>query len=124
MSRKKMVEEPKEKQKKITGAGPAIKEAAATADKGPGISAEKKKQGRSKEIPEATAPAERNPRKAKKDAVKKPAEIFVESMFGNQISAQEILSRVPGESEKVYVKPEENRAYWVSELDTGSIELW
>ena len=44
--------------------------------------------------------------------------------MGGQISVDEILARVPADVEKVYVKPEENKAYWISKKSAGSIDLW
>ena len=50
--------------------------------------------------------------------------LIIQSRLGGEMSADEILSKIPNEVEKVYIKPEENGAYWVSSNDAGSVELW
>ena len=51
-------------------------------------------------------------------------ELIIESLFGGQITAEEILRKVPKEAEKVYVKPDENKAYWSGDGKVGSVDLW
>ncbi len=60
---------------------------------------------------------------AKKAAVKAPAAVIIQSPLGGEITAEEILARV-GEVDKVYVRVDENKAYWVRGEETGSVELW
>ena len=69
---------------------------------------------------EKTAPSdvEKNPASPKK------VEIYIQSMMGGSITAEEILSRLPDGVEAVYIKPEENAAYWVRGVESGSIYLW
>lgn len=62
---------------------------------------------------------------------KKPAmpEIMIQSVMGGEITIAEILSRIAEQTgEKtvtnVYIKAEENRAYYVAGEECGSIELW
>ena len=60
-----------------------------------------------------------------KGAEKADVQIIIQSRMGGEISIDEILTRLPSAGvEKVYIKPEENRAYWVSEDSAGSVELW
>ena len=54
----------------------------------------------------------------------KKTSIVVESKMGGTITTDEILSRLPDGVDTVYVKPEENAAYWVKGEESGSIELW
>lgn len=56
--------------------------------------------------------------------VKKAVEILIESRMGGQISPEEIVLRVPEGVEKIFIKPEENKAYWVKGDETGAVELW
>lgn len=60
---------------------------------------------------------------AKRTAAKKTAEIIIQSPLGGEITGAEILDRV-GKAEKIYVRVDENRAYWVNGEETGSVELW
>ena len=65
-------------------------------------------------------------RKEKPARAKKPSvtEVFIESMLGGSISTEEILKKIPKGTTEVYVKPEENKAYWVKGDKTGSVDLW
>jgi hypothetical protein len=62
-----------------------------------------------------------NPAKAKKPSTTK---VFIESMLGGSITTEEILKKIPKGTTEVYVKPEENKAYWVKGDKTGSVDLW
>ena len=56
-----------------------------------------------------------------------PVELIIESTMGGQISAEEIIKRVRekrGDAAKIYVKPEENKAYFTYGDSVGAIELW
>ena len=60
---------------------------------------------------------------AKKPAAKKAAEVIIQSPLGGEITGAEILKRV-GKADKVYVRVDQNKAYWVSGDETGSVDLW
>ena len=60
---------------------------------------------------------------AKKPAAKKAAEVIIQSPLGGEITGAEILARV-GNVDKVYVRVDENKAYWVRGEETGSVDLW
>ena len=72
--------------------------------------------------PAAAKPATKKPA-AKKPAAKKAAEVIIQSALGGEITPEEILAKV-GNAEKVYVRVDQNKAYWVSGEETGSVELW
>ena len=40
-----------------------------------------------------------------------------------EISAEEILAKA-GDVDKIYVRADENKAYWVKEEQNGAIDLW
>ena len=63
--------------------------------------------------------------KAKKRAAKKAAEpqIIIQSPLGGEITPFAILARV-GQVDKVYVRVDLNKAFWVRGTQTGSIDLW
>lgn len=72
------------------------------------------------------APAKKSAEKkpvAKKAAAKKTAEVIIQSPLGGEITGAEILARV-GNVDKVYVRVDENKAYWVRGDETGSVDLW
>ncbi len=75
----------------------------------------------------AKAPAEKKPaaRKpvAKKPAAAKGAEVIIQSPLGGEITAEEILAKI-GAADKVYVRVDQNKAYWVRGEETGDVDLW
>ena len=68
------------------------------------------------------AAAEKKPA-ARKTATKKTAEVVIQSPLGGEITSAEILARV-GNVDKVYVRVDENKAYWVRDEESGSVDLW
>lgn len=63
--------------------------------------------------------------KAKKRAAKKPTEpqIIIQSPLGGEITPFAILARV-GQVDKVYIRVDLNKAFWVKGTQTGSVDLW
>ena len=75
-----------------------------------------------KKTASATEPAaEKKP--AVRKTAKKAAEVIIQSPLGGEITEAEILARV-GNVDKVYVRVDENKAYWVRGDETGSVDLW
>lgn len=74
------------------------------------------------EAPVAKKPAARKPA-TRKPAAKKAVEVIVQSPLGGEISFAEILAKV-GEADKVYVRVDQNKAYWVRGEETGDVDLW
>ena len=72
--------------------------------------------------PVAEKVAEKKPA-ARKPAAKKAAEVIIQSPLGGEITSAEILDRV-GKVDKVYVRVDQNKAYWVNGEETGSVDLW
>ena len=99
------------------------------------------KKAASKKAAEAIAPAAPAPEKkaAKKASPKKPASekpaqkkapaamkaptVILQSPLGGEVSAEEILSKV-GEVDKVYVRIDQNKLYWVKGKETGNKDIW
>ncbi|MDO5702897.1 MAG: hypothetical protein Q4G47_06050, partial [Lachnospiraceae bacterium] len=50
--------------------------------------------------------------------------LFIQSLLGGLITPEEVLKRVPADVDEVYVKPEENKAYWVKGEESGDVDLW
>ena len=82
---------------------------------------------------EKPAPAsDKAPAPKKKAGRKKSAKAFapvviIQSLLGGEISTEDLLEKINAaapDAETVYIKPEENKAYWVSEEDSGSVDLW
>ena len=72
-------------------------------------------------IPATPDPEKKKPRGKKQS--KQPV-VLIESQSGSQITTSDILKKIPAGCESVYVKPEENKAYWVKGDDSGSVDLW
>lgn len=60
--------------------------------------------------------------KAAPKAAKKP-EMIIQSPVGGNITPEEILAKV-GKADKIYIRVDENKAYWVRGKETGSVDLW
>ena len=53
----------------------------------------------------------------------KKVNFIIQSAMGGEITPEEILKKV-GDVDKVYVRVDENKAYWVKNKKTGSVNLW
>lgn len=77
----------------------------------------------------AAAAVEKKARKARKTAekkaaaVKKSPSVVIQSPYGGEITDAEILARI-GDVDAVYVRVDQNKAYWVKGEESGSIDLW
>ena len=63
----------------------------------------------------------------KAEKAEEQVELIIESTMGGQISADEIIKRVKekrNDAAKIYVKPEENKAYFTYGDSVGHVELW
>ena len=69
----------------------------------------------------AAKPAAKAP--AKKPAAKNAVEVIIQSPMGGNITPEEIMAKV-GKADKVYIRVDENKAYWVRGKETGSVDLW
>ena len=95
-------------EKKVTAAKPAPKAAAKPAPKAA-----------------AKPAAKAAPKAAVKPAAKAAAkpEMIIQSPMGGNITPEEILAKV-GKADKIYIRVDENKAYWVRGKETGSVDLW
>ena len=60
-------------------------------------------------------------------APKKLPKLFIQSLQGDETTAEEIYKKVyeaDPDADRIYVKPDENKAYWVSERSVGQVDLW
>ena len=87
------------------------------------------KKGRKKAPSKKTATAEKKatakkaPVAKKTPAAPKAPVVILQSPFGGEITAEEILSKV-GSVDTVYVRIDQNKAYWVKGEETGEVDLW
>ena len=72
----------------------------------------------------AAKPAAKKAAPVKKAApTKKAAEVIIQSPMGGNITPEAILAKV-GKADKIYIRVDENKAYWVRGKETGSVDLW
>ncbi len=96
---------------------PAAKAAAKAAKPAVKKTAEKKPAAKTA----AAKPAAKKP--AAKPAAKKAVEVIIQSPMGGNITPEAILAKV-GKADKIYIRVDENKAYWVRGKETGSVDLW
>jgi transcriptional regulator with XRE-family HTH domain len=88
------------------------------------LPAPKKTSKKKKAAAKKTKPAAKKaPVKKEAAPAAKKAEVIIQSPSGGSITPDEILARV-GEADCIYVRADENKAYWVRGEETGSIDLW
>ena len=120
----------------MNGAAPVEEKAAPVAEekKAP---AKKARKAAAKPAAEEKKPAPEKKEKkvSAKKAAEKPAEepvaeekkasaeIIIQSSMGGEITAEAILARI-GEADRVYIRVDENKAYWVRGEESGSVDLW
>lgn len=98
--------------------------AKAAAEKKPAAKAAAvKKAPAVKAAAEKKAPAAKAAAAKKAPAAKKATEVIIQSPMGGNITPEAILAKV-GKADKIYVRVDENKAYWVRGLETGSVDLW
>ena len=49
--------------------------------------------------------------------------VIIQSIMGGEINVEEVIAKV-GDVDAIYVKPEENAAYWVRGDESGAVNLW
>ena len=62
-------------------------------------------------------------KKARKRAAKPAVSVVIQSPMGGEITPEAILAKI-GEADKVYVRVDVNKAYWVKGDEAGSVDLW
>ena len=85
-------------------------------------SARKRRSKAAEPAVKAEKPAKKTARTVKKAAAKKPV-VLIQSPMGGEITPEAILEKV-GAVDTVYVRVDENKAYWVKGEETGAVELW
>lgn len=60
----------------------------------------------------------------KRVAAKKEPQIIVQSPLGGEITPFAILAKVGQDVDKVYIRVDLNKAFWVRGSETGNVDLW
>ena len=66
----------------------------------------------------------KKPAAKKAPAAKKPLNVVIQSKMGGSITPAEVAAKVPKDAVNAYVKVEENKIYWTSDNDAGSVDIW
>ena len=61
---------------------------------------------------------------APKKALPRKTEIIIQSPLGGEITPDAILARLSKDVDSVYVRVDQNKAYWVKGEEYGSVDLW
>lgn len=56
-------------------------------------------------------------------AQKIASKMVIQSPMGGEITPEEIMEKI-GPADRVYVRVDENKAYWVRGEESGSVDLW
>ena len=62
-------------------------------------------------------------KKARKRAAKPAVSVVIQSTMGGEITPEEICTRI-GRADTVYIRVDQNKAYWVRGEEHGDIDLW
>ena len=62
-------------------------------------------------------------KKARRRAAKPAMSVVIQSPMGGEITPEEICARI-GQADAVYIRVDQNKAYWVRGEDHGEIDLW
>lgn len=83
-----------------------------------------KAKAATRKVAEDVKAAEKKVAARKPTAKKAPKnEVIIQSPLGGNITPAEVLAKV-GPVDQVYVRVDENKAYWVRGEETGSVDLW
>lgn len=131
---KKVAEEVKEEAKKVSTRAKKVAadvkaettKAKATAKK---VAADVKAETSTRAKKAVETAATKVEKDVKKVAVKKPAakkalNLVIQSKMGGSITAEEVAAKIPKNAINAYVKVEENKIYWTTADDAGSVDIW
>lgn len=107
-------------------AAPAVKAAPAKKAAAPAVKAAPAKKAAAPAVKAAPAKKAAVPAVKAAPAAKKAAkapELIIESALGGKITPAEILKKV-GKADQVYVRVDQNKAYWVRGDESGDVDLW
>lgn len=107
----------------VAAPAPAVEEAPAKKPR-----TRKKKETAAEAAPAEPVPAveekvDEKPAKKPRARKKTTPTVIIQSIMGGEINVEQIIAKV-GEVDTIYVKPEENAAFWVRGEETGAVNLW
>ena len=60
----------------------------------------------------------------KKSAETAETAVIIQSPDGHEMTVDEIISKIGGVTDKIYIRVDKNAAYWVKGEENGSVNLW
>lgn len=111
---------PKRSRKK-KDAAPAVEEKAADVEK-PAKRGRKKKEAAAP-VDESLIQMQTNAEAAVHALFDAKGTVIIQSPMGGEITPEEVLAKV-GPVDKVYVRVDENKAYWTRGDESGAVDLW
>ena len=97
----------------------------ALVEKTPGGKKVAAKKTAAKPVAKQAEPKQKKAATAKKRvAAKKEPQIIVQSPLGGEITPFAILAKVGQDVDKVYIRVDLNKAFWVRGSETGNVDLW
>lgn len=114
-----------ETKKAQIAAAPTEKPTKKTSRKKEAAPAEKPKRTRKKTaLPTEASVDEGLKSAAEASLFEKKVDIVIQSPMGGEITAEEILAKLPHPVDKVYIRVDQNAAYWVRGDESGAVNLW
>lgn len=98
---------------------------AATVEEKAAPAAEEAKPAEKKAVPAAKKTTKKIKKEAPAEKQETPmeCELIIQSPEGGEVTPEAILEKL-GDVDKVYIRVDENKAYWVKGEDSGEINLW
>lgn len=106
--------------KKAAATSKAAKTEKAPAKKTAAVKAEKVVKSTAKKASTKKAPVAKKSSAAEKKLANK---VIIQSPLGGVITPDEVLAKV-GNVDEVYVRVDQNKAYWVRGKEAGAVDLW
>ncbi len=90
------------------------------------VEIEVKKNARkaSRKVKDAVETVEKEIKASEKKAKAAKLEIIVQSPMGGNITAEEIVAKLPDGAETVFVRVDQNKLWWIRGEETGSVDIW
>ena len=109
------------RKKKEAVPAPAVEEKAADVEK-PAKRGRKKKEAAAP-VDESLIQMQTNAEAAVNALFTQKGTVIIQSPMGGEITPEEVLAKV-GPVDKVYVRVDENKAYWTRGDESGAVDLW
>jgi len=73
---------------------------------------------------EKAAAPKKTTKKPKAEKAPEEMQIIVQTPFGHEITPEDIIAKVPEGTEKLYIRIDQNKIYWVKGEERGDVDIW